>query len=70
MKKDVEFDSFKRKCEQLGLELLSDEAIDGKALIGCSLHGGAWSVSMLELTLKNKLANCPDCFNSWLRESS
>lgn len=66
MKKDVEIDSFKHKCNELDLELISVEVIEGKVLVGCANHGGAWSVSILELTLKNKLANCPYCFSDWL----
>lgn len=70
MSKDVEIDSFKSKCEQLELELLSVEVIDGRVLVGCNLHGGAWSASLSELTLKHKLSNCSLCFSRWIKKST
>ena len=68
MKKDAVLDSFRRKCAELNLELLSDELIDGRALVSCKIHGGAWSASEQELGLKNKLANCADCFSKCLKD--
>lgn len=61
-------DDFKHKCEELGLELLSDEAVEGRVLVGCKDHGGAWGVSLKELTLKNVFYNCSSCFEIWKKK--
>jgi len=68
MKKDSDENGFKAKCEQLGLELLSFKPINGKLLVGCNIHGGAWSVGVENLNLKNKLLNCGECFTAWLTD--
>ncbi|PIQ59225.1 MAG: hypothetical protein COW00_11630 [Bdellovibrio sp. CG12_big_fil_rev_8_21_14_0_65_39_13] len=61
-------EKIRNKCEELGLELLSDEAIEERVLVGCKIHGGAWGTSFNELTLKKVLSNCPDCFCEWVNK--
>lgn len=71
MKKDVVLDDFRKKCEELNLELLSNEISEDRVLVGCNLHNsGAWVVGIHEITLKNKLANCADCFSVWLKKNA
>ena len=69
MNAEVILKSVREKCDNLDLELISTEIVMDRVLIGCKLHmeNGVWGVDVQNINLKNKLANCAECFSSWCK---